>query len=104
MRILLQKLERTIRRSAINDPVLKVRIVLRQNTFDRGTNEFFSVERRGDDRNLHTKPEAGAEFKICGIIAYCRRKAGKSNEIPMPPSPRRRNHFERSRKHLKTYR
>src|ERR1700692_2893891 len=62
MRILLQKRKGTVRRSAIDDPVFKVRIVLRQNTFDRRANEFFSIERRSNDRNLHAhaKGEAGS--------------------------------------------
>jgi hypothetical protein len=35
--------------------VLEVRIILSQDTFDRRANEFFPIESRGNDRNLHAK-------------------------------------------------
>jgi hypothetical protein len=71
--------------------VLKVRIVLRQNTFDRCTNKFFSIERSCDDRNLHPKRKLALASPWLNFLGQRHKgeqksiwKAGKSNEMPVP--------------------
>src|SRR5260370_2158661 len=55
MRVSIQKFERTVRRSPIDDPVLKLWVILSKNTFDRRSDKLLSIKASGDDRNLHAK-------------------------------------------------
>src|SRR5690349_18847660 len=58
VRISPQKIQGSIRRSAIDNPVLKIRVVLSENAFNRRPDEVLPIERCSDDRNLHANEKA----------------------------------------------
>ena len=66
MRILFQQLKRTVRGSTIYDPMLEIRIVLSQYTFDCGTNEFLSIEDSRNNRNFHSTETLPPGSAACG--------------------------------------